>query len=82
MCATRLGWNHLDHKAKRITRLADLVDLVHDGDAATRRSRSKAYQESRQSGLHAHIWHVKQWAENDQVLYQAIARRLDVTVME
>ena len=72
-CATRLVYDNLIQNGHPVGHLADLVDLVHDGDAVTRRARSSAYQDSRRRGLHAHIHCLKQIGENDVMLFNAVA---------
>lgn len=70
-CASNLVWQHLRKLGKPVNHLASLIELVHDGDAATRRSCSENYTESRQTGLHALIRHAKDYCDSDQMLYQA-----------
>lgn len=76
-CATRLIWNHLRSIGMPVGHLENLVDLIHDGDAATRRGSSSAYQQSRKSGIHAHIKHLRRLLTGDQMLYRAVAMWLD-----
>jgi hypothetical protein len=76
-CATRLVWEELRRRGCQIEHLAELVDVVHDGDAASRLSKSQAYKESRKYGLHAQIKNVGRWAESAGILYHSIAMWLD-----
>lgn len=76
-CATSLVWQHAQSLGCDLDHLQELVDLVHDGDAATRRTRSKPYQQSLATGLHALIKAARARAPNDQMLYQSIASYLD-----
>ncbi|MFM7073685.1 MAG: hypothetical protein ACKO38_18005 [Planctomycetota bacterium] len=76
-CATSLVWQHLRAVACPSADLQELVELVHDGDAATRRSRSNAYAHSRTQGLHALITSARAYAQSDRMLYQGIAAYLD-----
>ena len=76
-CATRLVWEELRRRGCQIEHLEELVDVVHDGDAASRRGKSQAYKESRKHGLHAHIKYVSRWAESSEILYHSIAMWLD-----
>ena len=76
-CATSLVRNHLSKLGHTVAHLEELVQVVHDGDAATRRSRSIAYAQSRKTGLHAIIHQARSVATNDPVLYRAIALVLD-----
>lgn len=82
-CATRLVWEHLLTLGHDVGHLELLVDLVHDGDASTRRGNSAIFRASRINGLHALIKQAHlQCAEgannlNDQMLYRAIKMWLD-----
>lgn len=76
-CATRLVWEHLRSLQRPVEHLAQLVDLIHAGDSARLRASSFAYQESRRSGLHAHIHAVRDLSETDAQAYRAIRYWLD-----
>lgn len=76
-CATRLVWNALCRVRDDVDHLEPLIDLVHDGDAISRRRSSAAYQESRSTGLHAHIRCLRETAESDSIVYHSIALWLD-----
>jgi hypothetical protein len=76
-CATSLVWHHARSVGCQAAELRELVELVHDGDAATRRQRSSAYARSRIRGLHALIKSARAYAQGDQMLYQGIAAYLD-----
>jgi len=76
-CAARLIWDHVLGLKRPVNYLAELVGLVHDGDAATRRPRSERYAQSRRTGLHALVHHAQIICQNDQMLYQAIKVCLD-----
>ncbi len=49
------------------------------GDAATRRSKSNVYAESRSVGLHAIIKAARSYSQGDLMLYQGIAAYLDAS---
>ena len=76
-CATSLVRDYLSKLGHTVAHLEELVQVVHDGDAATRRSRSIAYAQSRKTGLHAIIHQARSVATNDPMLYRAIALVLD-----
>jgi hypothetical protein len=76
-CATSLVWEHAIWLGRRIKKLKPLVELVHDGDAATRRGKSAKYRASRTNGLHAIIKEASKYAESDQILYRGIRAYLD-----
>jgi hypothetical protein len=76
-CATSLVWDHAIKNGVRIRYLRKLVRLVHDGDAASRRNGSLAYQQSHESGLHAIVRHGREYAHSDLMLYRGIALYLD-----
>ncbi|MCR9120354.1 MAG: hypothetical protein NXI22_25740, partial [bacterium] len=76
-CATSLVWEHARSGNADVGHLRELVELIHDGDAATRRSKSDAYKASRTNGLHALIKHAKAYAQGDRMLYQAVGVFLD-----
>lgn len=76
-CAARLVWKHARSLGCPVSGLKSLIELVHDGDAATRRPRSQAYAHSRINGLHAIIAHAKGYAQSDPMLYQGVAAYLD-----
>ena len=80
-CATSLVFDHAKSIGCSVEMLRDLVDVVHDGDAATRRSKSAAYQASRTNGLHALIKAARCYAESDSMLYHGIAAFLDATYL-
>jgi len=71
-CAAKLVWKYVNERECSVAHLSNLVDLVHDGDASTRRSRSKPYTQSRRTGLHALIRHGQEYCQGDAMLYQAI----------
>jgi hypothetical protein len=75
-CAAKLIWEKV-RKRHRLSHLAELVELIHDGDAITRRSRSARYAHSNRTGLHAVIRHARNYSQSDQMLYQAIKAYLD-----
>ena len=79
-CATRLVWQHASELDYPVDHLVDIVELVHDGDAATRRPRSNRYARSRRIGFHALIRHAQSYSQCDQMLYQAIKLCLDCLV--
>jgi hypothetical protein len=72
-----LVWEHLGGSRGTVAHLAEVIELVHDGDAVTRRSRSARYAKSRATGLHALINHARSYCDSDQMLYQAIKVYLD-----
>jgi len=76
-CATSLIWKYTKSKGCSVEHLEELVDLVHDGDATTRRLKSTAYAESRSRGLHAIIKSARNYALSDSMLYQGVAAYLD-----
>jgi hypothetical protein len=76
-CAARLVWNSLQSRGVDLCRLQPLIDLVHDGDAVSRRAGSIAYRESRGHGLHAHIDCLRTTADSDMIVYNATAMWLD-----
>ena len=76
-CASSLVWQHAMDLQRPVSRLKRLVNLVHDGDAKTRRNGSADYQHSRTLGLHAVIKHARAYSQSDRMLYQAIAACLD-----
>lgn len=76
-CATSLVWDHAIGIGCQVDGLRELVELVHDGDAATRRQRSQVYAGSRSNGLHALITSARLYAQSDRMLYQGIAGYLD-----
>lgn len=76
-CASSLVWRHAQSLGCSVDHLESLVELVHDGDAITRRPRSEAYAQSRTNGLHAIIKHAKAYAQSDPMLYQGVAAYLD-----
>ena len=77
-CAAKLVWQHVCESRRPAHDLADLIELVHDGDAIARRSGSASYAESRKTGLHALIKHAQGYCDSDQMLYQAIKVYLDI----
>jgi hypothetical protein len=70
-CAAKLIWEKAG-KHRALPQLAELIELVHDGDAITRRSRSARYAQSNRTGMHALIRHARNYTQGDQMLYQAI----------
>lgn len=76
-CATSLVWRHARTAGQRVGHLRGLVEVVHDGDAATRRQKSDVYARSRIRGLHALVNSARDYSEGDQMLYQGIATYLD-----
>lgn len=81
-CATSLVWQHAQSLGCKVDHLRKLVELVHDGDAATRRQRSKAYTQSRVNGLHAMVNIARRRTQNDQMLYQSVASYLDACFLK
>ncbi|MCA9071760.1 MAG: hypothetical protein KDA84_22690 [Planctomycetaceae bacterium] len=81
-CASSLVWKHAQSLGCPVDHLESLVELVHDGDAITRRPRSQAYAQSRTNGLHAIINHAKGYSESDPMLYQGIAAFLDARYLK
>lgn len=71
-CAAKLVWQHAQENGRDLDYLRDIIELVHDGDAATRRSGSERYARSRQTGLHALIRHAGAHSHGDQMLYQVV----------
>lgn len=78
-CAASLVWEHAKSVGCRVDTLRNLVEVVHDGDAAIRRGKSDQYQQSRENGLHAIVKATRNYAETDRMLYRGIAAYLDVT---
>lgn len=76
-CAAKLIWEKV-RKPHQLCHLAELVELIHDGDAITRRSRSARYAHSNRTGLHAVIRHARNYSQSDQMLYQAIKVYLEI----
>lgn len=76
-CATSLVWRHAQKLGRRVKHLNGIVRLIHDGDAASRRQTSDAYQESRQTGLHALVRCARAYSQSDRMLYKGIAVWLD-----
>ncbi len=76
-CPISLVWQHAISAGVDVEHLRDLVELVHDGDAASRRSKSKTYTESRLIGLPAFIKAARSYAKGDPMLYEGIAEYLD-----
>ena len=81
-CATRLVWEELQRRAADVGHLQGLVEVVHDGAAASRRTRSNVYRMSKRNGLHAHIKYVKRWAASDQLACHAVSLWLDAMTFE
>jgi len=67
-CATTLAWKHASEAGKPVSQLQELVEVVRDGDAASRRQKSAAYK-TRLNGLHAIIEAARAYSQNDQMLY-------------
>lgn len=80
-CATSLVFDHARSIGCRVEMLRDLVNVIHDGDAATRRTKSAAYQASGTNGLHALIKAARCYAESDSMLYHGVAAFLDATYL-
>jgi len=76
-CATTLIWKYAQSTGRRVNHLKGLIELIHDGDAATRRSGSQAYRSSQSHGLHAIIKSARSYAQSDSMLYHGIAQYLD-----
>ena len=75
-CATSLVRDQVSKLGHPVAHLEGLVQVVHDGDAATRRGQSEAYARSRTNGLHAIINEARSIATSDQMLYRGVAELL------
>ncbi|MDM4019378.1 MYG1 family protein [Roseiconus lacunae] len=76
-CAASLVFRHLADRGVDVEHLSELVTLVHDGDAVTRRGKSEVYAHSRERGLHAVVQHAKAYATSDAMCFQGVAVYLD-----
>lgn len=76
-CAAKLLWEHLIAEGHCVQYLADLVQVVHDGDSIRLRAGSAAYKTSRASGLHAAVKRLKGQGLTDDALYNEIRTWLD-----
>ncbi|MCD0460682.1 MYG1 family protein [Roseiconus lacunae] len=76
-CAASLVFRHLADRGVEVGHLSELVKLVHDGDAATRRGKSEQYARSRERGLHAVVQHAQAYATSDAMCYHGVAMYLD-----
>ena len=75
-CATRLVWEWLQSQdlgfdEGQLAGLESFVNLIHDGDAVSRRGKSQAYKASRLSGFHAHVACLRELSESDSMLANA-----------
>ena len=76
-CSTKLVWQYLTETGWEVANLSNLVELVHDGDAVSRRGSSIPYSNSRRNGLHAHIDALRQLSESDEMLCNSALLWLD-----
>ena len=76
-CAAKLLWQYLRSRRHSVDHLADLVQLVHDGDSARLRPKSLAFKQSRADGLHAAVRRWKIEGKSDDELYRRTKTRLD-----
>jgi hypothetical protein len=76
-CAAKLLWLFLHSRRRPVDHLADLVQLVHDGDSARLRSKSLAFKRSRANGLHAAVRRWKIERKSDDELYRRIRTLLN-----
>ena len=76
-CATKLVLRYLLIHNFRVDHLRYLADLIHDGEAASRRDKSWTYDESKRFGFHAHFGLIKKMSDSEMLTYRAAALWLD-----
>lgn len=76
-CAAILLWQFLRLRRHSVDHLANLVQLVHDGDSARLRPTSLAFKQSRADGLHAAVRRWKSEGMCDAELYRQTRTWLD-----